>query len=207
MAERLAPQNGSFNVWTNLPTFDPTGGGDVVGRLNRDANLYVALGFLLPFLIPAFMKVARGDHRPDRRDPNQVTDLDRQPMGLCTVEPLDAGHCHRPRRVDDRGQTSPVHGPRHRGYARLRLILLALLTSLAELVHADPIRIATYNTELGRKGPGLLLRDIRRGDDQVNAVLQVLVQADADILALQSIDWDYRGQTLGALVDALAAKA
>ena len=53
-------QNGSFNVWTNLPTFDPTGGGDVVGRLNRDANLYVALGFLLPFLIPAFMKVAAG---------------------------------------------------------------------------------------------------------------------------------------------------
>ncbi|NVO28680.1 hypothetical protein HJ526_14715 [Donghicola sp. C2-DW-16] len=53
-------QNGSFNVWTNLPTFDPTGGGDVVGRLNRDANLYVALGFLLPFLIPAMLKMASG---------------------------------------------------------------------------------------------------------------------------------------------------
>ena len=53
-------QNGSFNVWTNLPTFDPTGGGDVVGRLNRDANLYVALGFLLPFLIPAFLQAAAG---------------------------------------------------------------------------------------------------------------------------------------------------
>lgn len=53
-------QNGSFNVWTNLPTFDPTGGGDVVGRLNRDANLYVALGFLLPFLIPAILKLASG---------------------------------------------------------------------------------------------------------------------------------------------------
>ncbi|MEY8881784.1 hypothetical protein [Donghicola sp. XS_ASV15] len=53
-------QNGSFNVWTNLPTFDPTGGGDVVGRLNRDANLYVALGFLLPFLFPAFLQAAAG---------------------------------------------------------------------------------------------------------------------------------------------------
>ena len=65
---------------------------------------------------------------------------------------------------------------------------MALLACLAGLVHADPTRIATYNTELGRKGPGLLLRDIRRGDDQVKAVLQVLVQADADILALQSVD-------------------
>jgi endonuclease/exonuclease/phosphatase family metal-dependent hydrolase len=83
---------------------------------------------------------------------------------------------------------------------------LALLACFAEPAHADPIRIATYNTELGRKGPGLLLRDIRRGDDQVKAVLQVLVQADADILALQSIDWDHRGQTLGALVEALSAQ-
>ena len=27
---------GSFNVWINLPTFDPTTGGDVVERLERD---------------------------------------------------------------------------------------------------------------------------------------------------------------------------
>jgi hypothetical protein len=43
----------TFNVWINLPTFDPTGGGDVVDRLNRDARVNIALGFLLPFLIPA----------------------------------------------------------------------------------------------------------------------------------------------------------
>lgn len=41
-----------FNVWINLPTFDPTAGADVVQRLNRDARLNIALGFLLPFLIP-----------------------------------------------------------------------------------------------------------------------------------------------------------
>jgi hypothetical protein len=41
-----------FNVWINLPTFDPTSGADVVQRLNRDAWLNLALGFLLPFLIP-----------------------------------------------------------------------------------------------------------------------------------------------------------
>jgi len=51
-------KSGSFNVWVNLPTFDPTAGGDVVERLNRDARFNIILGFLLPFVIPAFVKVA-----------------------------------------------------------------------------------------------------------------------------------------------------
>ena len=46
----------SFNFWVNLPTFDPTAGGDVVDRLNRDSNINLILGFLLPFLIPAVIK-------------------------------------------------------------------------------------------------------------------------------------------------------
>ena len=50
--------NGSFNVWVNLPTFDPTAGGDVVERLVRDARFNIALGFLLPFLMPAAVKAA-----------------------------------------------------------------------------------------------------------------------------------------------------
>lgn len=49
-------RNGPFNVWINLPTFDPTTGGDVVLRLERDARINVGLGFLLPFLIPAVLK-------------------------------------------------------------------------------------------------------------------------------------------------------
>lgn len=51
-------QRGGFNVWTNLPTFDATAGGDVVERLERDGQLNLILGFLLPFLIPAFVKLA-----------------------------------------------------------------------------------------------------------------------------------------------------
>jgi hypothetical protein len=47
-----------FNVWVNLPTFDPTAGGDVVQRLNRDSQINLILGFLLPFLIPAVVKLA-----------------------------------------------------------------------------------------------------------------------------------------------------
>jgi hypothetical protein len=50
--------HGSFNVWINLPTFDPTAGKDVVQRLDRDARVNIALGFLLPFLMPAAVNAA-----------------------------------------------------------------------------------------------------------------------------------------------------
>ena len=49
-------RNGAFNVWVNLPMFDPTMG-DVLPRLYRDARINIALGFLLPFLIPAIVKL------------------------------------------------------------------------------------------------------------------------------------------------------
>jgi len=50
--------HGTFNVWINLPTFDPTAGKDIVKRLERDARFNIALGFLLPFLTPAAIKAA-----------------------------------------------------------------------------------------------------------------------------------------------------
>lgn len=55
---------GTFNVWVNLPTFDPTTGGDVVDRLTRDSRFNIALGFLLPFLIPALVKLASASFTP-----------------------------------------------------------------------------------------------------------------------------------------------
>ncbi len=72
---------------------------------------------------------------------------------------------------------------------------------------ADSLRIATYNTELARKGPGLLLRDITAGKDaQVDAVLAVLVHAQADIVVLQGFDYDLTGAALTAFAKALGAK-
>lgn len=50
--------NGAFNVWINLPLFDPTTGGDVVARLQRDGRINMVLGVLLPFFIPAIVKMA-----------------------------------------------------------------------------------------------------------------------------------------------------
>ena len=53
-----AKSTGAFNVWVNLPTFDPTTGGDVVRRLVRDARFNIALGFLLPFATPLIITAA-----------------------------------------------------------------------------------------------------------------------------------------------------
>lgn len=46
------PGRGGFNVWVNLPQFDPTAGGDVVERLQRDAHVNLVLGIFLPLLAP-----------------------------------------------------------------------------------------------------------------------------------------------------------
>jgi hypothetical protein len=49
---------GPFNVWINLPTFDPTAGNDVVLRLQRHARVNVSLGILMPFLLPGLVMVS-----------------------------------------------------------------------------------------------------------------------------------------------------
>ena len=82
----------------------------------------------------------------------------------------------------------------------IRVLVLLLLPIAAQ---ADVLRVATYNTELSRDGPGLLLRDIQSSDTQVRAVVDVLVAAQPDIVALQGIDWDLDGLAIGALVDIL----
>ncbi|WP_397541863.1 hypothetical protein [Roseovarius salis] len=50
-------RRGTFNVWVNLPLFDPTSGGDVVERLRREAGVNVLLGFSLPFIVPVMVKM------------------------------------------------------------------------------------------------------------------------------------------------------
>ncbi len=52
-----------------------------------------------------------------------------------------------------------------------------------------------------------MLRDIRREDDpQVAAVVDQIVAADADVIALQGIDYDLENRALNALAEALKAK-
>jgi hypothetical protein len=57
-AGRWPHRNTPFNVWINLPTFDPTSGGDVVARLTRDSRVNIVIGLLLPFVIPVVVRIA-----------------------------------------------------------------------------------------------------------------------------------------------------
>jgi len=57
-------REGGFNIWVNMPTFDPMAGGDIVERLQRDAQFNLILGFLLPFIIPAVVKLASDTFDP-----------------------------------------------------------------------------------------------------------------------------------------------
>lgn len=67
------------------------------------------------------------------------------------------------------------------------------------------VRIATFNTELARNGPGLLLRDILSEEDpQAEAVARVIAQAQPDIIAIQDIDYDHDFAALRALSDRIA---
>lgn len=71
---------------------------------------------------------------------------------------------------------------------------------------AETLRVAYYDTELGRDGPGLLLRDILGGaDPQVAAVAQIITAARPDILVLSGIDHDAEGLALAALNATLPA--
>nr|WP_282569286.1 endonuclease/exonuclease/phosphatase family protein [Aliiroseovarius sp. S1339] len=84
------------------------------------------------------------------------------------------------------------------------MALAAIFAPLA--ADALDLRIATYNADLSRKGPGLLLRDILANkDEQIAAVLTVIAAAKPDILALQDFDHDLENHALRAFQDALAA--
>ncbi|MDP1668848.1 endonuclease/exonuclease/phosphatase family protein [Phaeovulum sp.] len=72
---------------------------------------------------------------------------------------------------------------------------------------AETLRFATFNADLSRAGPGLLLQDLRRGSSaQVAAVVAIIAATSPDVLLLTGIDWDHDLLALRALEAALAAK-
>ncbi|WP_233495428.1 endonuclease/exonuclease/phosphatase family protein [Rhodosalinus halophilus] len=64
--------------------------------------------------------------------------------------------------------------------------------------------MATFGAALSRDGPGLLLRDIDRGDTQARAAAQVVAAAAPDILLLTDFDYDYEGRALEAFAQMVA---
>jgi len=86
---------------------------------------------------------------------------------------------------------------------RLALALALLLTTFT--AEAGTLRLATWHLELDRDGPGLLLRDIRRGDDpRIAAVAGVIAEVAPDVLVVQGVDYDHGLRALGALRDRIA---
>ena len=70
--------------------------------------------------------------------------------------------------------------------------LLATLMLGSVSAGAETLRIATYNADLSRDGPGLLLRDLLSdGDDQIAAAIAVIAHADPDILLITKFDYDH----------------
>ena len=77
---------------------------------------------------------------------------------------------------------------------------------LAPAAQANGLRLATWNADLSRDGPGLLLRDILSGTDpEVEAVVAGLAALRPDAVLLTRVDHDLNTVALAALADRLAA--
>jgi len=62
---------------------------------------------------------------------------------------------------------------------------------------AETYRIATYAAPLSRDGPGLLLRDLRKGGDaQIAAIADVIATVSPDVILLTDFDYDLDGRAL-----------
>lgn len=65
---------------------------------------------------------------------------------------------------------------------------------------ADTLRVAYWNTDLNRAGPGLLVRDVLGGKaPDILAASQAIAALDADLLLLSGVDYDAGARALAAL--------
>ena len=89
-----------------------------------------------------------------------------------------------------------------------RWALAAAFACVSAMSFAEPIRVATFNTSLTRKGPGLLLRDIRGlKDTQIRNVMAIIQTVRPDILLINEFDHDYENLALREFLDLLAQDA
>ncbi|WP_267140029.1 endonuclease/exonuclease/phosphatase family protein [Anianabacter salinae] len=102
-----------------------------------------------------------------------------------------------PDRRLDRGKAAHERAGHWRHVAACLILLL-----WAPAAWGEPLRIATWHTELTRDGPGLLLADMADAPD-VGAVVAVLVRVRPDIVLLTGVDWDAGLLAFRALADRL----
>ena len=72
---------------------------------------------------------------------------------------------------------------------------------LAGPAAAEDLRVATFSAPLSRDGPGLLLRDILKGEDQAAAAAAIVAEVSPDILLLTEFDHDGGLVALRAFAD------
>jgi hypothetical protein len=79
-----------------------------------------------------------------------------------------------------------------------------LWLELSNPAQAETLRVAFWNADLSRDGPGLLLRDLGKADDpQLDAVVDIVVNLRADVLVLAGVDYDLELRALRAFADRL----
>jgi hypothetical protein len=174
------PNRGSsFNVWINLPTFDPTTGGDVVKRLRRDSLVNVILGVFAPFVLPVVAVVAANHIEINvLSSPHALVwgitlwmfiPLSMLMRGLAMSRVADMIGQRRARltaSVASDGPSSPA--------CRASRLLRS-----GHRRHPPPRRVS-HRVVARRAGPAA--RDIVAGDDpQVRATLAVIAAAEADV--------------------------
>ena len=73
---------------------------------SRDARFNIALGFFLPFLVPAAVKVAAAVFEPVTLESPANPDLDNDRMGIPSRQPVHARHRDGPDRRNDRREAA-----------------------------------------------------------------------------------------------------
>jgi endonuclease/exonuclease/phosphatase family protein len=120
-------------------------------------------------------------------------------MGVFTGKSVYARHRHGQNCAADPAQAGAIAWAKNLGLCGCLILLFA------GIVQAETVRVATYNVSLNRKGPGLLVRDLLRGEDaQIAAVVAVIARVKPDILLLNEFDFDLGGVALGLFADQLA---
>lgn len=124
-------------------------------------------------------------------------------MGVLASLPDHARYrCHA-RCRPDRRKTPPRLCAVGRYVACLATIALWLVSAC----HAsETVRIATWAAPFSRDGPGLLLRDMIKRDDQLSDLVQGIADIAPDVLLLTDIDYDHDLVALGVLRDWIAER-
>lgn len=122
-------------------------------------------------------------------------------MGLFASIAFHARDCHGAHCVADNGKAQACLAKRWK--RRFGACLAAFAVCLSGNAAADTLRLAYFHSELSRDGPGLLLRDILSGDEQIQAWVRVVKGADPDVLVIGDIDFDLHGAALNALSERL----